>query len=597
MLKYVLIFLFCSFVSLLSQSSYEQKVQLADSYESNGEYENAGRIYKELFQANQKNPNILEGLVRNYKKINKQSELLLIVKDYALNNQNVANCNLLAELYWKTGNSIEANANWHNAISYAKTDFNSYLLIANTQSQLLLFDKAISTLKEFRKVSDNNLAFSDELSKLYTANGNYKDGLIEILQFLKTNKNIALAQGRIYALMSGKDAKDYIYKSLELEANQNENLLYLQELFAWYLRTLNKLSDALEVYKRIDRLRQSNGYDILQFAELSRKDEQYDISFKAYETIIDNEKKNNFFTQALYGYAQAYESKYANGTLLPKEKVNEIIDRYKSVISQEPNSVLALECNYRLAQIYLKQLNDMKTSLEYLDKLTKSSASNIAVVNAYFLLGEIFFNDGKIEESKNQYINIINGIGRQYPEKNDLAKYRLAEIDYFLGYIDTAKFQFNEISKNINSNLCNDAMYKMIIIQAARKDSIGMSMFSKAEMLKFQRDFDNSIKLFREIKDRKQDYDLNEFATFELIKSYYDLEKYSETILLCEELQTKYPDSNNGDLALYYKANSYMKLSQKEIAIELYTDFLTKYPVSIYLQDVRNKIRKLRDGV
>lgn len=597
MQKYVYILIFFLFINLQAQSTFDQKLQLADSYESNGDYESACRLYKEIFQNNQKNPSVLEGLVRNYKKVNKQAELLLIVKDYASKNQTVANSNLLGELYWKVGNSKEANLCWQTAITLSKDDFKSYLLISNTQSQLLLFDKAIATLKEFRTINDSPQSFSDELSKLYIANGNYKDGIIEVFQLLKINKNIALAQGRVYAMMTSKEAKDYIFKSLETEAQINDKTLYLQELFAWYLRTMNRLSDALEVYRRIDNLRRANGYDIYQFAEISRKDEQFEIAFKAYEIIIDNGKKNPFFTQALYGFAQSFESKYANGSIIPKDRVNEIIERYKNVISEEPNSVIALECSYRLAQIYLKQLNDKNTSLEYLNKLIKNPNVNIAVVNAFFLLGEIYFSDGKIEESKNQFKSIINGMGKQFPDKNDLAKYRLAEIDYFLGNIDTAKAQFLEISKNVNSNLANDAMNKIIIIQASRKDSIGINQFSKAEMLKFQRDYTNAINIFKEIKERKQDFELNEFATFELIKTYYDMEKFDESILLIDELLKKYPDTNNGDIALYYKGNCQMKQLKKEQAIETFTLFLNKYPVSIYLQEARNKIRKLRDGI
>ncbi|MCX6147453.1 MAG: tetratricopeptide repeat protein [Candidatus Kapabacteria bacterium] len=597
MQKYVYILIVFLIINLQAQSTFDQKLQLADSYESNGDYESACRLYKEIFQTNQKNPSVLEGLVRNYKKVNKQAELLLIVKDYASKNQTVANSNLLGELYWKVGNSKEANLYWQTAITLSKDDFKSYLLISNTQSQLLLFDKAIATLKEFRTINDSPQSFSDELSKLYIANGNYKDGIIEVFQLLKINKNIALAQGRVYAMMTSKEAKDYIFKSLETEAQINDKTLYLQELFAWYLRTMNRLSDALEVYRRIDNLRRANGYDIYQFAEISRKDEQFEIAFKAYEIIIDNGKKNPFFTQALYGFAQSFESKYANGSIIPKDRVNEIIERYKNVISEEPNSVIALECNYRLAQIYLKQLNDKNTSLVYLNKLIKSPNSNIAVVNAFFLLGEIYFSEGKIEESKNQFKSIINRMGNQFPDKNDLAKYRLAEIDYFLGKIDTAKAQFLEISKNVNSNLANDAMNKIIVIQASRKDSIGINQFSKAEMLKFQRDYTNAINIFKEIKERKQDFELNEFATFELIKTYYDMEKFDESILLIDELLNKYPDTNNGDIALFYKGNCQMKQLKKELAIETFTLFLNKYPVSIYLQEARNKIRKLRDGI
>ena len=50
-------------------------------------------------------------------------------------------------------------------------------------------------------------------------------------------------------------------------------------------------------------------------------------------------------------------------------------------------------------------------------------------------------------------------------------------------------------------------MNKIIVIQASRKDSIGINQFSKAEMLKFQRDYTNAINIFKEIKERKRHYE------------------------------------------------------------------------------------------
>ena len=91
--------------------------------------------------------------------------------------------------------------------------------------------------------------------------------------------------------------------------------------------------------------------------------------------------------------------------------------------------------------------------------------------------------------------------------------------------------------------------------------------------------------------------DLNEFATFELIKTYYELENFDESINLIDELFNKYPDSNNAEIALFYKGNCQMKLLKKNQVIDTFINFLNKYPSSIYLQEARNKIRKLRDGV
>ncbi len=181
--------LFC-----IAQNVNLQKFTLGISYEEKGEFENAERIFGELIKAEPNNEDFFFAFVRVLKQQNKFSELLPYITENLKKKESLRLLDLFAEINWRVGNTNEANSAWEKALKLNKKEPNTYVEIAQTQMNLRLFDKATATFLLGRKEIGSDNLFLDELSKLYIATGNFKDGIEEILKLLNLNLNIAISQ-------------------------------------------------------------------------------------------------------------------------------------------------------------------------------------------------------------------------------------------------------------------------------------------------------------------------------------------------------------------------------------------------------------------
>jgi len=73
--------------------------------------------------------------------------------------------------------------------------------------------------------------------------------------------------------------------------------------------------------------------------------------------------------------------------------------------------------------------------------------------------------------------------------------------------------------------------------------------------------------------------------------------KYSEIISLLEDFRFKYATSIFSDEALLLLSEAYHLSGNNEKAIEKLTEILVDFNKSIYIQDVRDRIRKYRKDI
>lgn len=573
------------------------KAKLAEGYLKSADYENASRLYFELYQSDKKNINYFDGLVKSYKAQNKFKDLLEIAKSRASEYPSDQSLNLLAEMYWRTGNPIEANNNWNKAINEYFVSIQTFQLVSATQSELQLFDKAINTLITGRNTLKDKRAFSDLLIKMYIATGNYREGMNEVLNELALTNNIQYAQGRIYALMSSPEANQYIETTIKSYADSQTKNIISQELYAWLLRNLNKSNEALEIYIRIDKLRNSRGLDIFTFAETSRKDADYAIALKAYEVIIDEGKTNPYISNALFGYAQTLEAKFGDVNKIPALQVEEIIQRYQKIINEFPNSSTSADSKYRIAKLYYYQLNKNNKALEEINSLVKQFPNLPLCSDALILAGNIYLSMNDVEKASESFKFSLDKASKTFPDNLDPAKMKLAEIEYYKGNIDTALVLFQLISKNSNSKTANDALDRIMDIEKNKKFKDLLVSFAAAEFALLRKDSITALNHYYTILKEEKETELTERAYIEAAKLELARNNPTSAKKLLIQLNEKFIYSNYGDLAIFTLANIYTMENNKNEAIAAYTQILVKYPTSIYLQDARNNIRKLRDGL
>jgi tetratricopeptide (TPR) repeat protein len=220
MIKNIFLYSVVSFFILYvgySQTATERKLSLAQSYEQVGQLDNAIRIYEEVYAQDKGYLQAFHGLIRSYKLKNMNAKLLELLEDRIQFDKKAVNYILLGEARWNAGKSSEADEAWENAQKAEPKNQYMYSDMAEVQSRLQLYNKAINTYKSGRKnVTTNNglTLFTEELSKLYIAIGDTKGAINESLTLLMEAGALPAVEARIYALMQDDDNLKIIDETL-----------------------------------------------------------------------------------------------------------------------------------------------------------------------------------------------------------------------------------------------------------------------------------------------------------------------------------------------------------------------------------------------
>src|SRR6056300_1590203 len=220
MIKNILVFtsiLIFSFSQIYAQSTLERKLGLAQSYEKSRQVDNAIRLYEEIITEDKKNTEAFQGLVRSYRYKSMNNELLELMQARLEFEKSALNYIMLGEAHWKAGNPTEADITWAKAIELAKDNEFAYQNLADIQSKLQLYEKAIATYKKGREEIgqiNNSTAFVNELSKLYVAIGDVKNAIDESLIMLIETGALAEVEARIFVLMQDKESQKIIDSKL-----------------------------------------------------------------------------------------------------------------------------------------------------------------------------------------------------------------------------------------------------------------------------------------------------------------------------------------------------------------------------------------------
>lgn len=581
----------------IAQNINEQKYRLAEGYYKAGDVESAEDILLEIHKNEPTNPKYFTLLIDVMRQQNKFSDMKDIVIELNKTNPNKNSLNLEAELHWRTGEVDNSNKIWEDLIKKNDKDPNIYSMIAQTQIELQLFEKAISTLKSGRDNLNTEDAFSDALSRLYIATGNYQKGIEEVINLLLDKKDISLAQGRTFALMTSDEAQNYIDSILEEELSKKPNNFYLLELYAWFLNNSARQEKALEIFIKLDKLKNTGGREIINFANTARNDGKYDVALKAYSYIIKQGKENRYTPSALYGFSRTLENKIALAEKFTPEEVNEVIESYENVLKDYPSTQNSAQAMNRIAVLYNEYLNNFEKAEEYLLNLKKNFRNMQVAAEGINYLGNMYLQVNEEDKSKDAFNFVINSFRNgRFDEVNE-AKYNLALITYYKGELDTAKTLFKQLSTISDSDISNDALNKMILIEQNKDFPDLVKEYSRYELLEKQGKSDKAIEILEKIIQKNEEASILDLAELTLAEKLLITETNKGISILLDFISNK-AESLYHDKSLFLLASYYMETGNKDSAINYFKKILSEYPNSIYLQDSRQNIRILRnDGI
>jgi outer membrane protein assembly factor BamD (BamD/ComL family) len=585
--------------SMYSQQRMD-KYQLAMTYEEQGDFRNAARIFQELYAESPGQFKYFQGVARSLTALQRYIELMPLIEVelakkssielLSLASQNAKKSNLLPKSQQYFDQAIEL-------LSKLSNDFekdNSIRLIAQTQSDISSFENAIQTYLKGRVLLNNAKdAYADELSMLYVQIGNVELGIKEIAKVFKKQQQYGLIQGRIAALLIDEKSKSYIDSEL---SSMSANDYAFSRIYVWFLREIKDFDKALEQALRIDSGLGLQGREILDFADITLRDGHIEISLKAYGNVIDRGKNNPHFSQALYGYAKALEQRLQMTGVkknISTTEIEGIINRYRDIIAQSPKGQFAAECLYRIGILQSEYLKDIstakKTFQEVFDKYKQypiSAAATNEIVNIAIASNDIHEAFAIASNTFKAYVNTN-------PKESDRAGFTLAELYFYTGEIDSCKGVLVGLAGKTDSDIANDALELSLFLEQHKQFTAGLILWGKASLKEKQSKQEDAIELYEEIVTKTSGTDLAEQAQIKICEAYNGLDK-DRALKESQKFIASYPESINTDRILFLIAEIHIAKAQTNDALSALTDILVRFPNSRFIRKSRELIRTLR---
>jgi tetratricopeptide (TPR) repeat protein len=587
-------------------NDFRNKFMLAQSYEQAGQLDKAKSIYESLYAQQPSNENLFQALNDIYLKLKDYNSSVQLLELKIKDQPDINLYGLLGSTYYLMGNDQKAFETWDKGLSSFPPSEVNYRTIAKYAIERRAFDKAIDYLKKGKDVAQNPMYFSYDLANLYALTMQYKSAADEYCEILSKNPNeLTMIEGRILSYADKPDAIAQTINAFE-NCGSSDNLSFDYLLARLYVE--NKSYDkALEKYEKIDDKKGNQGAELYDFAETLLSDKQYELSSKVYNQIINKYPNSPLASSAKLGYAKTLEQSVLDQTQtvnwkpfkqVDKEnagKFDDVIKAYQEITKIYPNTEAGYEAYLHIGEIELNNLNKPEDAEIYFKKIVSESPSSSFAPDAYSDLGKVYLLKGNLKESESYYSEILNCAKSDEEDKHD-ALFNLAQVYFYQNKFEKARGILDTLLENLKDNAANDAIELSFILNTSKNDSSHLVDFADAELLTKQNKFDEAAKKYKLVAENQKAFTLNNICELREAEMELALNNYDKSVKMLEKISNEGQGNIYADKALYLMAQTYQfGLKNVEKAAEAYENLLEKFPNSLYLDDARDQIIKLKN--
>lgn len=605
----ILAWLVLSVLILVSQQDQNNLFRLAQAFEQQGEYERALQLYEDLHAKDTNNYPYFDALKRMYVQVKRYDDAIRLsirrLRTTPFDFNLKAN---IGSLYAMAGRQAEAESVWNSVLRSSIKNQMFYRAVANEQSNLRLFDKAIATYVQGRKDIGDEFVFANELGYLYSFMMDYENSTREYLKMLKQNElQFEFVQSRLSSIVVREEGLHAAAKIVDEEIGSRQTIPLLR-LQIWLYMEENKYNEAFVIAKKIESLMNSGGMEIFQFAERIFREREYAIAAQAYQLALGSGLPAQNKPQATFGFARCLEELSARGDSVASAR-NDVnismletqptysgaIDLYHQLAKEYPFSNIGANSLYRIGMIRYKQLFDLDGALRMFDSVLTISPAGQMIPTVLSTAGDINIAQGKLDDAQKRY-TAMSTSPHSSQEQRSFSQYRRAEIQFFKNNFDSALAMLQPVTENLKADETNDALLLQYFItenQFQFRDAL--RQFARAELLARQFKVSEAVNVFASIVEQYPDAPLADDALLKKAGYQIQLHKFDEALASYQKLLDDYKLSAEKDRTYFKMGELYqIYLNDKHNAIKSYEVILEKYPFSLFVEEARKRIRVLR---
>jgi tetratricopeptide (TPR) repeat protein len=299
----------------------------------------------------------------------------------------------------------------------------------------------------------------------------------------------------------------------------------------------------------------------------------------------------------VYQQSEAPENRWVPYPRLSDEAVSKyrkVAELYKDIISAYPYAEISVEARIRLGAVY-QELGMYDESLKYYAAVITDFPMYPGSRSAYRGKAEVHIRRGELEEAE-QTLQTAKGQPGLPPQDLNRLHFLLAKLKFYQGEFPASGDLLALITKSGNDNITNDALELSMTINGAMKDSLALLEFSRAEQLLAGGKYSEAEQKYTLMHlNEKYPFLLRHTAQVRIAHLMVSAGKFREAGGFIDTILAK-EKNIFGDKLMFLLGNM-LEYGIKDTpgAVSVYEDFLSKFPKSIFTEEVREKLVRLKN--
>ena len=567
------------------------RLRLAQTYERTGDNRGAARLFQELYAERPDNDTYYEGVVRTLGALQQFQALIPIVEEHLRRRPSLADAMSLGGLYWRAGNTSQAERTWAEAAVLGKGTADVYASLAYEQARVLATPLAIASFRAARAALGTTDAYAAELTALLTAAGRLDEAVSEAMLDYRATGDQSRVQAALATIMASAGGPAIVATALGSDSDPE-----ILRLRIWYARETRNWEQAFALARTLDEMQGGKGGDLLAFADRARSEGQYAIALSAYDVLIQSSTTSDQHRQnALYWSVRTLDQRLRQNAVPSAEQANDVLKRYDDIVQKYRSLWFVSDALYNMAVVADEALGDRDRARDYLQRLVNAYRGTTAAADGVLLLAELYLVEGREDVA----LSTLAQLSGKQPNADltiraDIAQVRRADILWWQGALDSALAIYRTVALRPGSAAANDALDRIFVMQITDRDSALLATLAAAERFRASRAYDKAADRFAAAATATKDEELRDRCFWMAAESFRRAKRPSDAERFADSVLANVPTSIYGDRALVMKADFQEARGDRAAAIATLTSLLELYPRSILVPDARDRVRRLR---
>ena len=594
-------------------------IQNALLMERKGDIERARTLYEDMLRENPGNRQAYQRLKEILKRIGELDSAAQLVEVWIDLNPNDLQAYIeLGEIVFLKKDKISAAKIWHDFEMTYGTNKSIYRMLVHAFSRLGLTEEMERLVKRGRSKLGQKDMLALDLANYYYSRQTYDRALDEYLIYIIEHpQQEKLVTDRV--LLMSDDPENHLLIEKKLISSLDNNHLIINKLLAGYYFKTSRYNEALNTHRSMGLDKNSDFNRWLLLAANLRKENQYDLSIKAYQELLDLELEipPKIIGEALLGLGKTYEDQLLpnipNNLLVgfypdnlffeneflkissrSRESLEKTFELYKRVLQELPASSFSPKAHFRLGEIQFKITRDFDGArASYLSALASRPDNNLRE-NILLRIGDTFIAEGNLIAARNHFkVQHRNN-------NNSISPFTMKEIQltFLTGTIDTAKTVLDSVIVNSlpNDKYFNDLMELQDIIAqhytfGSKTDKEALLQYSIAERFLQQYKLVEAAEMLAFIRENYPDVSILPTVMLRECLLRLLLEDVSISLNIAQLLE-KTIFAPQG-ITIQGEINEQF-FGDIDNAMKFYNNLLESYPMSMLAEPVRMRMRQLK---